>query len=887
MIRRLLTACALVVAFGAGFVADASAQQRTQASSLRITVKDQSGAVVPGALVQVKGAEDRTAAVSLTDLPSDGQGVVLAADLTPGRYTVQVAFPGFETLVMPDVRLRAGENKRDAVLAIQKLDETLSVGRDKSTVASDPNNDRFNTVLSRDQINALPDDPDEMERVLKEMAGPGATLRVDGFRGGKLPPKSQIRSIRFSRDMYAAENHAAGMVFVDVVTQPGMGPLRGSMDFLFRDDALNARNAYVTEKGPEQTQQYTFNMSGTLRKERTSFSLSATGASLYDSANINAYSPDGSASRNAVRRPSDRINFNGRVDHALNTSHTLRANLQSNGNEQRNLGVGGFELGDRSFSRTTDDAILRLSEGGPWARNVFVENRLQLRRQSTSSQSDIEASAVRVLDTFTTGGAQQAGGREANDLEWATNIDLSKGRHAIRFGTLIEGGWYNSDNRTNYLGTYTFTSLAEYEAGRPASYTQRLGNPLVNYHHWQAGLYIQDDWRARSNLTLSAGIRQEFQTHMDDYLNLAPRASFTWSPFKNGRTTVRGGGGIFYEWLESEIYEQTLRVDGTRQQDLVITNPGYPDPFSGGVTQQILPSSRFVFSNDLVLPVRQMANVGLSHQFSPKLGLNLSYSRTRGENRFRGRNINAPIDGVRPDPTVGNVTQVESTANMRGDTFIAGMNIQVPSRRMMLFANYAWLKQESDADGPFSVPANSYDLSNEWGPVMGVPRHSVSAMFNAPIAFGVRLSLNGGYRSGTPYNITTGRDDNGDTVFNDRPLGVGRNTGRTKASWDVGGRLSYAFGFGQRQPSGGTGIAQPVMIVQRIGGASSGGDVAGAFGGGAEDKRIRFELFVSGSNLLNTVNRVGYSGVMTSPFFGQPTAAMPGRKVDVGLRIGF
>ena len=163
------------------------------------------------------------------------------------------------------------------MLKIQKLDETVSVGRDKSTVASDPNNDRFNTVLSKDQINALPDDPDEMERVLKEMAGPGATIRVDGFRGGKLPPKSQIRSIRFSRDAYAAENHMAGMVFVDIVTQPGIGPLRGSIDFLFRDDSLNARNAFQPEKGPEQTQQYTFNLSGTLRKERTSFSLSATG----------------------------------------------------------------------------------------------------------------------------------------------------------------------------------------------------------------------------------------------------------------------------------------------------------------------------------------------------------------------------------------------------------------------------------------------------------------------------------------------------------------------------------------------------------------------------------------------------------------------------------
>ncbi|MEX1128862.1 MAG: carboxypeptidase regulatory-like domain-containing protein [Vicinamibacterales bacterium] len=883
-ILRFLIICA-VIALSAG--ASAAAGQRTPTSSLRVTVKDPSGAVIPGALVQLKGAEDRTAAVTRSDIPSDGRGVAVADGLTPGRYAVEVSFPGFETLTIPDVRVRAGENRRDAVLAIRKLDEAISVGRDKAAVASDPNNDRFGTVLSKDQINALPDDPDEMERVLKEMAGPGAAIRVDGFRGGKLPPKSQIRSIRFSRDMYAAENHTAGMVFVDIVTQPGMGPLRGSMDFLFRDDALNARNAYVTEKGPEQTQQYTFNMSGTLRKERTSFSLSATGAALYDSANINAYAPDGSAARRAIRRPSDRLNFNGRLDHALTTSHTLRANVQSNGSEQRNLGVGGFELGDRAFSRTNDDTILRLSESGPWARSLFAEHRLQVRTQSMTSRSDVEAAAVRVLDTFTAGGAQQAGGRESTDVEWATNIDWASGKHAVRFGALIEGGWYRSDSRTNYLGTFTFPTMEDYEAGRPASYTQRLGNPLVDGTQWQAGFFIQDDWRARTNLTLSAGIRQEVQAHMDDRLNLAPRASVTWSPFKHGRTTVRGGAGIFYDWLESDTYEQTLRVDGTRQQDLVITNPGYPDPFAGGATQQILPASRYRLAEGLVMPMRRTANIGVSHQVSGRLGVNLSYSRTRGEHRFRGRNVNAPIDGVRPNLLAGNVTQIESTAQMRGETFVAGMNFQVPARRIMLFANYAWLKQESDADGPFSLPASNYDLSNEWGPVMGVPRHSVSAMLSAPLFSTVRLSLNGGVRSGTPYNITTGRDDNGDTVFNDRPGGVGRNTGRTQATWDVGGRLSYAFGFGQRQPSGGGGAhGTPVMIVQRVGGAG-GSEISGSFGGGAEDKRIRFELFVSGSNLFNAVNRVGYSGVMTSPFFGQATAAQPSRRVDVGMRVGF
>ena len=171
---------------------------------------------------------------------------------------------------------------------------------------------------------------------------------MDGFRGGKLPPKSQIRSIRFSSAMFAAENHSAGHTFVDIATQPGLGPLRGSMDISFRDESLNARNAFQPEKGPEQTQQYNFNLSGTLLKDRTSFSLAAGGASLYDSANVYAAVP-GRARDGAVRRPSDRLNFNLRVDHALNKAHTLRGSFQQNGNEQRNLGVGNYDLPDRAF----------------------------------------------------------------------------------------------------------------------------------------------------------------------------------------------------------------------------------------------------------------------------------------------------------------------------------------------------------------------------------------------------------------------------------------------------------------------------------------------------------------------------------------------------------
>ena len=869
-----------------GWIPDALADQRVQTGTLRITVHDQSGAVVPGAVVRIREADVAAADIPLDGLLSDGLGVAIAQNLVTGKYAVEVSFPGFETKIVPDVRVRTGENRRDITLAIQKLDQSVSVARDPETSASDPNNDRFGTVLSKQQIDALPDDPDEMEKMLTEMAGPGATIRVDGFRGGRLPPKSQIRSIRFSRDLFAAENHGGGMVFVDIVTQPGLGPLRGGLDVTFRDDSLNARNAFIDEKGPEQTQQYTFNLSGTLLKERTSFSLSAGGASLYDSANVFAALPGGSRSL-AIRRPSDRMNVNTRIDHALTKAQTLRATFQQNQNEQRNLGVGSYDLSERAFRRTSDDRVLRLSESGPWSRSVFAESRFQLHWLSTEAASASELPTVRVLDAFTTGGAQQAGGRESTEIEWATNVDWAKGRHAVRAGALVEGGSYRSDSRTNYLGTYTFTSLAEYETGRPATYSRRTGDPLVEYSHWQAGVFVQDDWRARKNLTLSGGLRQELQTHLDDRWNLGPRAGFTWSPFKSGRTTVRGGAGIFYDWLDADTFEQTLRVDGVRQQDVVVRNPGYPDPFAGGADQQILPTSKYTLAGSLVTPKRAMVNIGLSQQLSPTLSANVSFNRMEGTNRLRGRNSNAPVaNGSRPDPSLGNVTQVESTARMRGQMVNAGLNLNMPTRRTMLFANYSWVRQENDADGPFSLPANSYDLAGEWGPAAGVPRHTVSAIVNTTLLKNIRLGLTATARSGSRYNVTTGRDDNGDTVFNDRPAGVSRNSAVSKGMADVGARVSYAFGFGQRPAAGGM-PGGPTMVM-RVGGPGGAGDMLGMLGGGgAEDKRIRFELYVSAQNLLNQVNPIGFSGVMTSPFFAQPTAAMPGRRIDLGMRVGF
>ena len=868
----------------------AAAQTQTRGprstGTLHIVVKDPSGAVIPNAVVRIAGTDPLTTGTVLPAVASDGQGVATAADVPVGRYSVTAEFPGFEARTITDVRVKAGDNRREIALAIEKVSQSVSVGRDASTAASDPRSDRFGNVLSKAQIDALPDDPDEMEKALMEMAGPGAVLRVDGFRGGKLPPKSQIRSIRFSSAMFAAENHSAGHTFIDIGTQPGLGPLRGGMDLTFRDGSLDARNAFESRKGPEQTQNYNMNLSGTLLKDRTSFSLAAGAASLYDSANIFAAVPGpGGSLSSSVRRPSDRTNVNLRVDHALTRAHTLRASFQRNDTTQHNLGVGSFDLDDRAFTRTGSENLFRLSENGPLTPHWFADSRLQVRRAASDSVSAFETPTVRVLDAFTAGGAQQDGGRESTEFELATDVDYARKGHAVRLGALVEGGSYRSDSRANYLGTFTFASLADFSANRPSTYSRRVGDPRVAYSQWQAGIYAQDDWRVRKNLTLNLGVRQELQTRIGDRVNPAPRAGLTWSPFRNGKTTIRAGGGLFFDWLDADTYEQTLRVDGSRQQDLVVVNPGYPDAFSGGASQQILPSSRYQLAADLVLPKREVGLLAITQQLSPSFGVNASYSHSRGWDRFRGRNVNAPLNGVRPDPALGNVTQVESTARMESDAINVGLNWSVPARRLFLFANYSWTNQRNDADGPFSLPANSYDLGAEWGRAGGVPRHVASAVMNSNVTKNVRLGLSATGRAGSPYTITTGRDDNGDTVFTDRPAGIGRNTGTTAGMWDMAARLSYAFGFGERKQAAGAPGGQVVVIRAAGGGA---GDLLGALGGGgADDRRVRFELFVSAANVLNHVSPIGYSGVMTSPFFGQPTAAAPARKIDMGVRIGF
>jgi hypothetical protein len=436
----------------------------------------------------------------------------------------------------------------------------------------------------------------------------------------------------------------------------------------------------------------------------------------------------------------------------------------------------------------------------------------------------------------------------------------------------------------NANGAFVFASLSDYRNNRPTTFSQRTGDPRVEFSQHQLGLYWLDDFKLHKTFSLSLGLRYELQNNVKDKNNFAPRISLAWSPFKNGKTTFRAGAGIFYGWVGSEVSEQILRVDGTRQRDLIVQNPGFPNPFAGG-SQIILPPSKIIADADMRMPYIQQFSFGVQRQLAGTVNLNANYSYQRGVHGLRGHNLNAPIDNVRPDATLGNLTQVESSGFSSRHQFGVQMNMNfMRAQQRPIFANfgYFFMQATNESDGAFSLPVNNADLRAERGPAAYDLRHHLFAMFNYQFPFALRIGTILQANSAMPYNITTGFDDNGDSVSNDRPTGVSRNSGRGAGRFDMGVRLGWGFGFGKPKEEAGAGGPQ----VKVIHGGNS--DMLGAMGGvSGVNKRWRGELYVQSYNIFNHTNRVNFSGVQTSPFFGQATAALPGRRIETGMRLSF
>jgi len=890
-----------------------SPAQPAQPTRALITVVDQMGGVIPNAKVTIGSAEP---------VVTNDKGVATITGLTPGKLSVTAEFPGFETRTLKDVTFKAGENKHVVVLPIQGLQDSVTVSRDAREAASD-RRATFGTAMTREQIEALSDDPDEMAQQLQDIAGGGAVIRVDSFEGSRLPPKSAIKAIHITRDAFAAENHFAGGLFIDIITQPGIGPLRTSMNFRLRDGSMSGKPpvefAEQQAKGPEQMQNYGGNLSGSIIKNKASFSINVNGGTSYDTPYYYYYEPDGTLVNTlAPRRPRDSVFVFGMFDYAVTRDQTLRIHYSSERFTSKNIGIGGWDLLERGYSSEDRNHSIRIQEAGPLGRRFFINTRANINITRSQNRSLFEGQTIRVIDGFTSGGQQRAGGVRSNTLNLQSDLDYVRGIHSWRTGVAIDGGSYRSNDSSNYFGTYTFESLAQYRLGLPRSYTLRVGDPNIKYNNVQASWYLQDDIRVRKNLTLSPGIRYEAQTHLSDYNNFGPRFGATWSPGTAGKLTLRGSVGIFYDWLPSSIYEQTLRVDGQRQREINVLEPSFPlppDPSLGAAA----PTNKYLLGRGLEMQQNFRVSAGFQRPITKMVSVNATYAHTRGTNLMRGLNLNAPVDEIRPDPTLANVVEVTGDADSRqhsvnfgasinfntagsgpGGPMMMGREMMVmvaggppppppppgarptPAnarwnwRRMSLFTNVFLGRLENNTDGAFSMPATGR-IEDDWGPSNGDVRSRFNIGWSSQQLRNLNMNINVNASTAPPYTIRTGVDTNRDLLFTDRPEGIGRNSARASGQWTMNANFSYGWQFGKP--------------VERAGGVQLRGDAGGISatqGAATTAGRYRVSFNANIQNLTNHHNLIAYGTSLANPrSFGQPTAFTGTRKIDFGMGLSF
>src|SRR5207245_3712009 len=291
--------------------------------------------------------------------------------------------------------------------------------------------------LTRDQIQARSDDPATFQQQLQDMAGPGAVIRIDGFEGSALPAKAQIRSIRIARDQFAAEFHSAGGVSIEIITQPGLGPVRYFTNVRMRDGALSGRSPFVPVKGPEGNLTFGFGMGGTLVKEKSSFNVKLFGVNSYDTPNLHVALPNGTLSEAlALKAPKENLFVNGQVDYAVTLDQTLRFAYNLSRFTNDNLGVGGYDQAERAYATENRVHNVRLQHFGPLGRRAFSRTRVQLVLSDSDTRSANEAPTIRVNDAFTSGGAQLSGGEHSRRINVGSDLDYVRGRQSFRAGLL-------------------------------------------------------------------------------------------------------------------------------------------------------------------------------------------------------------------------------------------------------------------------------------------------------------------------------------------------------------------------------------------------------------------------------------------------------------------
>lgn len=911
-----------------------------QTGVVRGKVTDPSGAVIPNAVVTVKSASGQQ--ISAT---SGGDGQYQIKGLASGQYTVSVSAQGFASFSKSSITVVDGRSLTlDVPLEIEVVHQNVEVQSEGNTVDTAPANNSNTVVLKDKDLDALSDDPDELQSELQALAGPsagpnGGQMYIDGFTGGQLPPKSAIREIRINSNPFSAQYDKLGFGRIEIFTKPGTDKYHGQFQFNENNSIFNSRNPFTSSvaNSPDyHTEMYEGNFGGPLGK-KASFFLNAQRRNIGD---IAVVSPQcGSftlpeCAQQTVPNPRSRTEAGPRLDYQVTNSNTLTARYEYEDSHEENSGIGQsptqISLPSHGYNLDSSEHSLQLSDTQVLSTKVVNETRFQYQRVHSDQTPLSTAAELSVPGVFVTGGSS-AGHvvNQENHYELQNYTSISSGNHSLRFGGRLRVSQAANQLAQNFNGTFNYASLAAFVADRANQFSITTGQPLISDTFVDLGVYAEDDWKARPNLTFSYGLRYETQSDIHDYKDFAPRLGVALGLGKKGstpKTVVRAGFGIFYDRFPQSLVLQATRLNGTNQQSFIVPTPSFgpdniPPSFDGSMGES--PTVYHIDPN-LRAPYIMQTAVGVERQLTKAAKLSLTYLNARGLHQLFTNNVNAPFPGTFPANPVcpvgcatGNIYEYQSEGIFKQNQLITNLNMRY-GPNLSIFGFYSLSFANSDSSGSGSFPSNPYNPSADYGRALFDVRNRlfIGGTFTAP--FGLRLSPFVFANSGQPYNITIPADILGTSIFNARPgFAVGSaqctslsttnpfcffipvpgqayspipiNLGEGPANVSVNLRVSKTIGLGQRLESanaganrgghggGGGGGGRERGGFGGFGG--QGGGMGGIFGGGSSGHRYNLTFSVQARNLFNRQNLAPPVGILS------PQAFVPNATTNFGESI--
>jgi Carboxypeptidase regulatory-like domain len=831
---------------------------RLFAQSVRVAgvVQDQSGASIPNATVMLrKGTETRTTVTNIT-------GSFSFDRVSPGTYEIQADQPGFKTGTARVVVGNRAPRPVEFKLQIANLQQEVTVGGDDIEVSTQTDSNLDVAALDRNALDNAPIFDQNYIATISRFLDSGAigtggtTLIMDGLQVNNISlPASAIQEVKINQNPYSPEFLRPGRGRIEVVTKAAASAYHGSLNFVFRDNRLNAREPFAAEKPQEQRRILEASLTGPLGAGKTTSFLFAGTYQSDDAQSIVFANASSGAFRANVPNPQRDVDLSARISHQFGAKNTVSLRYESLDQYRKNQGVGGVNLPEVATNFRNREDTFTYTQTTTFTPKLINEFRILFGKEYQPIRSVHRGPKIVVLDAFTGGGAQA----DRLQTEYHTTLHdalaWSHGKHTFRTGVDVPDiSRRGLEDSTNFQGTFNFSSLDDYRQNHPFSFIQQAGQGKVIFWEKVVAGFFLDDIKVRPNLTVSVAARYDWQNYFHDNNNVSPRIAFAFSPAGHPKTVIRGGAGVFYDRTGPQPIFDLLRYDGQRLLQYVVTNPGFPNPWLG-LQPQASPSAIVRLAPDVRIPYLMQFGIGVERQLQKSTTLTINYTGGDTVGVFRSRDVNAPLPplyGGRPDPDYSVVRQIESSGRLESHSLEIGVRGDV-TRYFSGLMQYTLGHAYNNTGGINAFPANNYALSGEWGRADFDQRHRFNLLgtikpgklFN----LGVGVFLN----TGRPYSLTTGHDDYHVGSATARPPGVGRNTlqGPGYAEYD----LRWFRDFKLAQPRN---EVAPTITVS-----------------------------VDAFNMLNHVNYTGYIGTLSSPFFGRAVSAQPPRRLQFSTRFAF